>query len=141
MLAHLFNQQFHLHRCFRQFLHGGFGAQGIGFAIELLHHEIEPLANLTAFFENRTRLSQMSRQARELFRHIHAYAVERYLLPYAVLQIGWEGAAITHRLPEGFLHAFNRLLAKLLDGLRHQRCNASDDVFDIGYAREQHRLQ
>ena len=110
-----------------------------------MHHEIQTLANLTAFFENRARLRQMSRQARELFSYIHTYAIEGHFLPDAILQISWQGAAITHclaqSLPQRFLHALDGLLSKLLYCLRHQWGNTGDDLFDVIDARQQHRLK
>ena len=45
LLAHLLNQHFQLHRNLRAFAGDGFAAQRIGFAVQFLHQEVQPLAD------------------------------------------------------------------------------------------------
>ena len=63
LFTHLLNQELHRHRRIRQFLDCCFGADGIRFTVEFLHHEIEPLADLAAFFQDVTSFGQMCGQA------------------------------------------------------------------------------
>ena len=80
LLAHLFDQQLHRHRGVGQFLNCRFRPHRIGFAVEFLHHEVQPLANLPTFFQDVPGFGQMRAQAGQFLGNVDADAVQRDFL-------------------------------------------------------------
>ncbi len=59
LFAHLFNQHFHVDRNARELQVGRFGAQGVGFPVQFLNQKVQPLTQLSAFFQQPLNLAQM----------------------------------------------------------------------------------
>ncbi len=59
LLTHLLNEDFHVDRDFGELKGGRLGAQGVGFAVQLLDEEVEALANVAAFFDQAADFVQM----------------------------------------------------------------------------------
>jgi hypothetical protein len=57
-----------------------FRAQRVGFAIEFLHQEIEPLSDRATGLQDALELVQVHGQARQLLGHVDAHAVQHHLL-------------------------------------------------------------
>src|SRR6266852_265634 len=85
LLAHLLDQQLELEARIGDLLRHGLRAERVRFAVQLLHQEVQPLADRPAGPDHAVYLFQVRPQAIEFLRDVRLDAVKRDLLPDALL--------------------------------------------------------
>src|SRR6202171_992732 len=85
LLAHLLDQDLHVHGAARGLQILGLRRQGVRFAIELLHEEVEPAAGGLTRADDAAHFADVAREALELLVHVEPLQQQRQLLLEALL--------------------------------------------------------
>ena len=72
LLAHLFDQHFHVHADARELQRCRLGAQRVGLAVQFLDQKVQAFADFAALLEQALDFIDMRLQARDLFSHVDA---------------------------------------------------------------------
>ena len=80
LLSHLLDEHLQLHRRGRDAGVDGFGCDGVGFPVELLHHEVQFLAAGAALLQNASDLADMGGETVDLLGDVKALGDDDELL-------------------------------------------------------------
>ena len=81
MFPHLFDEDFEFDRCLALCVVARFGAEGVGFAVEFLHEEVEAAADGAVLLQSLPCLANVETQAVKLFLDVHFGEDLRQRLP------------------------------------------------------------
>ena len=131
LLAHLLDEELEVQRHACDFDVHRLGAERVCFAVEFLHHEVEPLADGAAFAEDALQFRQVRAEASEFLIDVDAVGEQRQFLADAFV--------VGHR--HCFAQPGGEFFLVCGEDLRHARRDHGDAFFHRRHAFEQDHFQ